>query len=57
MKQRELERIARLILAGRNGRAHREAARLFHASTIALKTQAERIEWAQEVLRKRGKRA
>ncbi|MBK8006767.1 MAG: hypothetical protein IPK12_23545 [Gemmatimonadetes bacterium] len=47
---RAYERVARLILAGRMGRATRELARFAHGTPLALKSDAERRAWAEEVL-------
>lgn len=47
---RAYQRVARLILEGRMGRATRELARVAHGTPLALKTDAERRAWAEHVL-------
>lgn len=47
---RAYQRVARLILEGRIGRASREMARIAHGTPLALKTEAERRAWAEAVL-------
>lgn len=51
IRHKTLEHVARMILKGRIGRACRILARETGATPLALGTDAERIAWAEQILK------